>query len=74
MNNFCHSCFADLCVLWAAVLGLHALSCSVLGALWLRGGFSSATGLDEWPVLSLQLDVCGQAYRHLLRGGGEGGN
>lgn len=73
VSNPCHSCHADLRILRAAVLGLRALSCSVLGALWLRGGFSSATGLDERPVLSLQLDVCGQADGHLLRGGGEGG-
>lgn len=64
VNNFCQCCFApcaNLCILWAAVLAVHTLSCSVFGALWLRGGFSSATRLDEWTVLSLQLDVCGQA-------------
>lgn len=52
----------NLCILWGAVLWLHALSCSILSALWLWGGLASTTGLDEWPALSLQLDVCCQAH------------
>lgn len=66
--------FSNLCILWRAVLMLQALSCPVLGALWLRGGLASTAGLDEWPTLSLQLDVCCQAHWHLLKGGGEGGS
>lgn len=60
--HFYIATFSNLCILWGAILRLQALSCPFLGALWLRGDLASTAGLDEWPTLSLQLDVCCQAH------------
>lgn len=54
--------FPNLCILRGAVLRLHAVSCPLLCALWLWRGLASTAGLNERPILSLQLDVCCQVH------------